>query len=378
MKLFNLQKPGIAKITVAAVLLLCSTVNIYAEGKDAPQDTNNQFKINSWTLENSADEQIRIDTAIELLKNPSFEARQFLLVVLGSSDNVAAAGSVCKAISTFRSSSEFIPNREDFVTPLMNMLKGQNVETARLAAQATLIFSYREVRDYFNEMLKDSETPSYAKRNVIYAIHIRTEKETVLQLINLLEDDDAVVSSVAGDALQIWMPIGTDKQQWQKIRKDIEKGRLDIVRERLLAQQDKVRRLNEDILKWQKRYLASLDNVYITITDDSIRAKFVAENLAFEQSSVKLWAIEKINMWQKSGKLLPLDVLQGPLILLVNDSDPVVRLAAAKLLGLLTNINSAESLLAQLKVEVYPDVKTELLISLGHVCNFALSPGAEI
>ena len=83
-------------------------------------------------------------------------------------------------------------------------------------------------------------------------------------------------------------------------------------------------------------------------------------------------------MWQKSGKPLPVDVLQKSLITLVCDPDPAVRLAAAKLLGLLTNINSSDALLAQLKVESDNNVKTEILIALGHVCNFALSPGAEV
>jgi HEAT repeat protein len=83
-------------------------------------------------------------------------------------------------------------------------------------------------------------------------------------------------------------------------------------------------------------------------------------------------------MWQKSGKLLPIDILQKPLVALVSDPEPQVRIATIKLLGLLTNFNSADALVEQLKKEVFPDVKGEIIISLGHVCNFALSPGSEI
>ena len=371
------KKSVVRQITLAMFLLLCLTPLLYAAFGAGPEDISGQLKINRWTLFNSTDEQIRIDTAVELLKNSDAGARQIVLDALAASDNTAAQSSVCKAISSFRNSSQLIPNRDNFVGPLMNILKGQNAEVANLAAQASLIFTYREVKGRLDNIIKDSDLPVAAKKNAIYAIQIRPEKETVPQLIDLLDSDDRAVASAAADALARWLP-GTDKQQWQKMRRDIERGRIDIVRERLLSQQDRIRQLNEDILKWQKRYLASLDNIFQATADDNIRAKFIADNLVFEQSSVRLWAIEKINMWQKSGKPLPVEVLQKSLMSLVSDSEPAVRLAAARLLGLLTNINSADALLSQLKTETNNDVKTEILIALGHVCNFALSPGAEV
>lgn len=382
--LFYPRKLNITITAVIMIALLYLPARAYSnpEGPEAPQVSqeavNNQLKINHWTLSNSTDEQIRIDTAMELLENALPAARQILLDALNSTDNAAATSSVCKAINKYRSSSNLIPRREEFIQPLMNILKSQNSEIARLAAQATLIFNYREIKNHLDQIIKDSESADTAKRNAVYALQIRPDRETVLQLIDMLNSDDAVISSAAVGALQEWLPIGDDKQRWQKIRRDIERGRLDIVRERVLSQQDKVRRLNEDVLKWQKKYLTSLDNIYLAMADDNVRAKFVAENLTFEQTSVKLWAIEKINMWQKSGKLLPLDVLQKPLASLVSDSDPAVRIASVKLLGLLTNINSASALFEQLQTETLGDVKTEILIALGHVCNFALSPGSEV
>ncbi len=358
-------------------LLLFLTPLLYAAFGTGPEDISSQLKINRWTLFNSTDEQIRIDTAVELLKNSDTGARQIVLDALAASDNTVAQSSVFKAISSFRNSPQLIPDREDFIGPLMNIFKGQNTEVANLAAQASLIFTYREVKGRLDNIIKDSDLPAAAKRNAIYAIQIRPEKETVSQLIDLLDNNDPAVVSAAADALAKWLP-GKDKQQWQKMQRDIERGRIDIVRQRLLSQQDRIRKLNDDISKWQKRYIISLDNIYQATADDNARAKFVAENLGFEQSAIKLWAIEKINMWQKSGKPLPLDVLQKSLITLVSDPDPAVRLAAAKLLGLLTNINSADALLSQLKTETNNDVKTEIFVALGHVCNFALSPGAEV
>ncbi len=371
------KKPDTKDIILLLFLLFSLTSSLYADSQ-APQENSSQLKINKWTLFNSNDEQIRIDTAVELLKNPGTQARGVLLEALSSTDNIAAQSSVCKAIIRFRSLSQLISDRGDFMDPLMNIIKGQNAEVANLAAQASLIFTYREVKDHLEEIIRTSSLPAAAKKNAIYAFQIRPDKETILLLITLLDSEDSVVVSAASDALQEWMPGTKDKQEWRRIRRDIERGRVDIIRERLLSQQDKISLYNDEVTKWQKRYLTALDNTYQATTDDSARAKFVSENLTFEHSSVRLWAIEKINMWQKSGKPLPLDVLQKPLILLVSDPNPMVRLAAAKLLGLLTNINSADALLAQLKTETNADVKTEILVAMGHVCNFALSPGAEV
>jgi HEAT repeat protein len=377
MSVIDHKNPDSRYVILSVFLFFSLTGLLCAASGDLSRDNSSQLKINRWTLFNSTDEQIRIDTAVELLKNPDAGARQILLDALASADNAATQSSACKAISEFRNSPQLIPDRGDFIGPLMNIIKGQNVEAARLSAQACMVFSYKEIKNQLADIIKTSGLPAAAKKNAVYTLQIRPEKEVVSVLIDLLDSNDQVVASAAADALQEWLP-NTDKQQWQKKQKDIERGRIDIVRERLLSQQDKIRRLNDDISKWQKRYIISLDNIYQATADDNVRAKFVAENLVFEQSAVKLWAIEKINMWQKSGKPLPLDIFQKSLITLVSDPDPSVRLAAAKLLGLLTNINSADALLSQLKTETNNDVKTEILVALGHVCNFALSPGAEV
>ena len=368
-----------ANFVTALLVFSCFAGTLFAEPNDTDANLSGQLKINRWTLFNSTDEQIRIDTAVELLKNPSSEARQILLEALGAKDNTGAQTSVCKAISQFRSFSQLIPDREDFIVPLMDILKVQNTEVAKLAAQALLVFTYRQVKNHLEDIIENPGLPVAARKNAIYALQIRPDKEAVSELIELLDNDDKEVASAAGDALQEWLPVARDKKLWRKTLKEFEgKSRTDILRERLLTQEDKVRQLSDEVSKWQKRYILSLDSIYQATADENARGKFIAENLAFDHSSVKLWAIEKINMWRKSGKPLPLEVLQKPLVALVSDPDPAIRLSTAKLLGVLTNVNSADALFAQLKVETKPDVKTEILIALAHVCNFALSPGAEV
>lgn len=361
------------------LLFLCFAGGVLAEPNMVDTSLTGQLKINRWTLLNSTDEQIRIDTAVELLRNPSVDARQILLEALLSKDNTATQISVCKAISRFRNFAQLIPNKEDFIRPLMSIIETGSAETARFASQGSLIFTYRQVEGYLQKIIKDAESSPTAKRNAVYAFQIRSDKEIVSKLIELFDSSDVVVSSAAGEVLREWIPSGDDLQAWRKNLRDFEsKNRTDILRERLWVQQNKIRQLNEEVANWQKRYVQSLDNVYQATTDDAVRAKLVTESLTFDNSLIKLWALEKINMWRKSGKALPIDVFQKSIVSLVSYHDAAVRLAAVELLGMLTNVNSADELLAQLKVETDPMVKTEILVSLGHVCNFGLSPGTEI
>jgi tetratricopeptide (TPR) repeat protein len=358
---------------------ICFSAALLAEPNGIDGNLVGQLKINRWTLLNSTEEQIRIDTAVELLKDNSPEARQVLLDSLWSKDNAATQTSVCKAIGRFRSSSQLISSREDFIEPLINIVKVQPFENARFAGQALMIFTYRQVSGRLEKIIDSADAEASAKRNAIYALRIRPDKEAVSKLIGLLDSKDKAVSSAAGEALQEWLPMSGDSQQWRRSLKDFgNKSRTDILREGFLTQQDKIRRLGEDVVKWQKRYIGSLDAIYQATGDDTARAKFIAENFTFDNTSIKLWAIEKINMWRKSGKSLPLDILQKPLITLISDPDAAVRLAAARLLGMLTNVNSADALLGQLKLEAEPAVQAEILTALGHVCNFALSPGSEV
>lgn len=368
-----------ANFITALLVFLSFSGALFAEPNNADTSLDGQLKINRWALLNSTDEQIRIDTAIELLKSPSSETRGVLLGALSARDNAAAQTSICKALSRFISFPQLIPDREDFIMPLITILKEQSPPVAELAARALLVFPYRQIKNHLEDIIKDKDLPVAAKENAIYALRVRPDKEAVSELIELLDNDNEEIASAAANALQEWLPMAKDKKQWRKALKELEgKSRTDILRQRLLVQEQKAEWLSEEISKWQKKYILSLDSIYQATVDENARGKFIAENLVFDNSSVRLWAIEKIDMWRKSGKPLPIEVLQKPLIALISNPDPAVRLSTAKLLGVLTNVNSADALFAQLKAEAKPGVKTEILIALAHVCNFALSPGAEV
>jgi thioredoxin-like negative regulator of GroEL len=90
-----------------------------------------------------------------------------------------------------------------------------------------------------------------------------------------------------------------------------------------------------------------------------------------------LWALDQVFQWVKgTNRNMPRElepILKG----LISDQDKKVRLKTAELLALMRTVNSASSLLAQLKVETDEQVKGQLLDTLGWVCFYALSPNSS-
>ena len=98
------------------------------------------------------------------------------------------------------------------------------------------------------------------------------------------------------------------------------------------------------------------------------------------ETVVRLWALDKAYKWRVApGSKLP-EKLGPILIKLISDDDRDVRLITAELLALMTKLNSASPLLAQLSVEKDDQVKTKLLEALGWACSNAIvsNPTAPI
>ncbi len=338
-----------------------------------------QLKINRAALLNpSMDEQIRIDTALELLRNNDQQARAILLEVLTAKDNTTAQMIVCNAIIQSRGWDEVILQPNEFLEPLMVILTEQQGDVAKIAARASLIFPYCRVQSYLMGIIENPALSMQARLNAVYAIQIRPDKEAVSQLLILLDKEGKQISSAAKEALQVWLPLATDEQSWRKNLSKLQRmSRVEILKEWVIAQDERVRQLETQLKNYQQLYIVSQDKIYDGTANDTEKAEFLAGHLGSEYSNVRLWAIQKVDIWLKSGSEVPLAVLSGPLMKLVSDDEVSVRLSTAELLSLLSNVNSAAILLTQLKVEPVPDVRKELLIALGQVCNYAFSPGAD-
>ncbi len=384
-----------AKRLYIAVLLLAMGCQQVGVGQDNPAlsddiidkpaaevELERQLKIYKSTLFEGKSEQIRVEAATEILFNESPVAREILLDALKQTENGNARMAVCKVLIQARSAKESIPSKEDFVQPLLDVVYSEVSIEAQMAAEAMLIYGYDVVGESLSKIAADISTPISTRLNAIYALRLQPDKRAVIRLIRLVDDPDKQVSAAAERAL-IWLgiPAGTDSETRERIIMELEiKSNDEFLRDWLIRQQEQVRNLRAKVNLWQERYLTALGKIYDSIGDDAAKSKFLTEHLGSSESSVKLWALEKIRqdrVGTRPNPKLPTEL--GPILVnLISDQHPEVRLRTARILSIMGELNSAEQLLAQLKVEQDEQVKMELFAALGWACYFAFLPNSPV
>ena len=377
-----------APIIIAVVLIWNSLGEVCAAGEAvaAANALNNEPKANAArqlriykdALFQGTSEQSRQDAAIELLLSDDNESRKILLEALTSRDNTGARQAVCRGLISCRALGAVIRNRNDFREGLVGILVDEGELDAQLAAEAMLIFKYREISSRLEKLARSGEVERRIRLNAVYALKIRPDKEAMSELIRLLDDADVEIAGAAERALQdsFGIPVGTDKEVWQKILEDLQrKSPNEIRRERLLQQETRMRKLQAERDLWQGLYLAGLDKEYEGI-DETARGALLFERLGSELTAVKLWALDRVSR-RSAGTSLPAE-FGARLIGLISDEDSGVRLATARVLSKMSALNPAQKLLEQFGVEKYDDVRLAIFEALGEACYYAFSPGSEI
>ena len=364
-------------LVIVAILICC--VCVFAQEaqrtKQAPAESkiDKQLNLNRQALLGGS-----FDAAVLVLEDADPAARKILLDILNTKTNTAACQAICKALIQARIDQSPITNKEDFIEPLLNLLAQCNAANLNLIADASLLFSYDQVSRYIEKMVSDPARGAKARINIITTLKRRPDKKAILKLMELLEDKDAAVASAAETALKsIGIPVGKDvRSRQQNMRELSRKGKDEFLSDWLARQQEKMQELAKENLYWKNQALEALDKVYDSIADDAERGKLVATNLKNTKPELRLWALGKAEQWRKgTNPNLPAE-LAPILIGLISDVDSDVRLKTANLLSLMTEVNSAEKLLAQVKVEKDPQVKDELFIALGGACYYAFLPNS--
>ena len=224
----------------------------------AEDDAARQLRIYREALLQGSTEEIRVDAAIGLLLNRDTASRDLLVSALRLSDNPGASKAVCKALIKSRAVGTTIGSRDMFLEPLLQLLAGVDVGSARLAAEALLVFRFGDIDVRLNEMSHDTTLDKPVRFNVIYALQIRPEPQALSDLIKLLDEPDTEVARAAETALQeaFGIPVGTGRPVWEQILNDLkQKSPDDIRRERLLRQEMKLREIQTERDRWQRLYL---------------------------------------------------------------------------------------------------------------------------
>ena len=369
------------------VILICQQGGIGADAPAAPTDGNTpeakpdeQLEINRAALLKGPSEQIRIKAATVMLLDGNPQARKILLDALRQSENGAARIAVCKALSQAGAKQGPIKDKEDFIDLLLEILTTAEAAEAKFAAGATLIFEYKQISKQLEKMATAPALPAKARLNAIYALKLQPAKEAILKLMDLLEVSEKQIADAAKDALiSLNIPVGEDAETRKQNKDELNRmGREEFLGVWKIRQQQQrqISKLETELDWWKERYLAALDEMYYTINGDDAKAKgeFLAKRLGSPKAIMRLWALERVEEWRK-GTNPKLPAALGPILVnLISDQNRDVRLKTARLLSLMGELNSAEELLKQFKVEENDEVKMEMFVALGGACYYAFLP----
>jgi len=353
-----------------------------AAEKPAEKEVDPQISINKKSLL-EGDEQTRLVAAGLLLKSDHPQARKELLDVLGAADNPQAQVAVCRALTTAREDRVSLPDRNDFIEPLIGVLKVENDPgRAELAAQALLMFPYESVAGHFEELTADANMPETARVNAVRALKYQPDDRAIFKLIDLLGADDPNLVTESRKSLEfLGIQPPSDPNGIQALR-----GRLSnrgpeaflrnplVLRIWLVSRESRIKELSASVDAWEQRYLGALDKLYLVQPDEKASSEFLTQQLNSPDASVKLWAlgkVEELRTGTDKGKILP--QLEGSLLALISNPDRRVRLRIAGLLTLMSELNAAKPLLDQIKVEDDPEVRHGLFVALGTACYYASS-----
>jgi HEAT repeat protein len=255
-----------------------------------------------------------------------------------------------------------------------------------LATEALLAFNYDQIQQPLIQLINNSSLPENARLNGIRALRLQRDIRAIVQLIELLGDSNPNIVNAASEALNLLgIPTaGLDKATRKQMIEEIQRiGKDEFLRywEMRQGYEKQIAVLKEKRNWWKQRYLTSLDEFYTAVAgDETSKAKFLLVRLSSAEPEVRLWALTKVRQWwvgtETKSKLLP--ELGPALITLISDENRDVRLSTAQLVSLMGELDSAKTLLEQIKLEKDDAVRTEQFIALSQACRYAFSSKSTI
>ena len=375
------QQAGIVANTPALAANANETRTEAKPEEKLDEQLDEQLELNKNSLLTDPSEQIRIKAATVMLVSENPLARKILIDALNNTKNSAARMAVCKALIQAGTSKADIKDMDDFIQPLLGIFATDVAAEAQLAADATLIFEYDKIGQPLEKIAADASKPVKTRLNAINTLKLQPDMRATIKLIELVDDSDKLVSAEAEKALRsLGIPVGEyPYERWQNINELRRKGRDEFLRDWLFRQETRMREMRIELNKWHKQYLSALGTIYDYISDDEAKGKFLEKHLGGPDTMTKLWALEKVHEWRvASGTSKLPDELAPILVNLISDPDKDVRLKIAELLSLMSKLNSAQQLLAQLEAEKEEQVKIKLLDALGGACSHALLSSSSV
>jgi hypothetical protein len=333
-----------------------------------------QLELYSEALINKGStEQMRLNAAKLLLYSESPHARSILLGILKDVEDISACSAICRTLIDVRSEGKEFPGREEFISPLIEILTSeQDILMTGLAAQATLLFDYDQICDRLENVVNDNSISSRIRLNVMEALK-RPNTGAVIQLLYLVDDPDRDVAGGAVSSLNLLgIPSGVSSEERISIIEEIQ-GMSDdeFLRNWSIRQEVRIRQYRVELDWWRKQLLGSLEKVYVSFKDNGDKGNFLSEQLVSTRKVVRLWALNKVSEKRRSNVPTIPEALGKVVVSLVSDPERDVRLRTAQLLSLIGELDSTDQLIEQLEKEPYADIRIELFVALGVACKHA-------
>lgn len=343
---------------------------VFAGGTFADQYSE-QLRLYKSALVSSAEEQMRLSAAKQILICPSQESVEVIAQVLAGAD-VNGQTAVFKSMMSRTLWETPISNADRYAVMLVDFLKNAKLQQARLACEALSSFPYSTYSEQLKAQLLGKESTKIARINSLMALSYNlTEKDAISTMITLLNDPDGDIATAASGALQTWVPIGNDKKLWQQFLEELnKKSPEEIVRDRLAMQEQRVKLLEQKNRSLEDELIAALDSLYDSGKADDARTALITEKLSSVNPAVCLWAVKKTELWRSNAELpAPIkEKLKG----LIGSESPGVRMEIAKLMVFLADSDPSKELYTQIQVETYPMLKLALFDALTETCYYGL------
>lgn len=333
-------------------------------------------------LDKGSSDQMRVNAAAVMLLSENPLAREILLDALKQTENGAVRDAVCKALIQAGMERGTIGHVDDFITPLLGVMAADSSTTAKLAAEATLIFSYERISEQLDMLINDDSVPLKAKLIAVYALELYPDVRAAAALLTLVDNPQ---QELADEARRALLALGISSGEDAAARKGMIKqlkaeDPTAFLQRRLIRKESLIRSAKAELTLWQNRYLTALGEVYAAIADDTEKAKFLAGRLGGSETVVRLWTLERIRqdrVGTRPNPKLPSEV-GAVLVGLISDNDRNVRLKTAGVLPFMTEVDSAQQLLTQLGNEQDGEVRTELFSALSRACYIAFLPNSKV
>jgi HEAT repeat protein len=324
----------------------------------------------SILLSKTAAQADRDEAALQLLDFQTPEARATLL-------NALRNGGHDVLLALARALADDPHPDPQFVEPLAALLGGERILNDAAARALARLGNVPAARQHLLDFVQDGHETVGSRAAVVHALGSIVDKRVAAELVNLLSDPheaDAIQAAAAAALLDMTGlgDLGSQPDAWKKWF-DADSGKSDEAW-RLMVYETRDARL-QSIADHHSRLLAQLDAI---LTDQFQNAPdkniAVMHDMNSTEPEIRAIGARLIRDAFLQGTAVPTDVQEQRLTALVSDSDPQVRLEAARTLKAINFSAAFDAMLAQLSRERNTDVKIALIGALAQVGDLRAMP----